>query len=57
MFFGIVIGEFAFGHDALEDAVGAIADIHVLLQVGCLIDAIGPIAATYAPLRVVAYGI
>ena len=36
LFFGIVIGEFAFGHDALEDAVGAIATIQVLLQVGCV---------------------
>ncbi len=35
MFFGISIREFTFGHDALEDAVGAIATIHVLLQVGC----------------------
>ncbi len=36
MFFGLVVGEFAFGHDALEDAVGAIATIHELLQVGCI---------------------
>ncbi len=36
-FFGFVIGEVAFGHDTLEDAVGAItASIHVLLKVGCV---------------------
>jgi hypothetical protein len=34
-FFGISIKEFAFSHDALEDAVGAIATILVLFQVGC----------------------
>ncbi len=35
-FLGIGIREFAFGHDALEDAIGAIAaiPIHVLFQVG-----------------------
>jgi hypothetical protein len=36
LFFGISIREFAFGHDALEDAVGAIATIRVLFQVGCV---------------------
>ena len=34
-FFGISIKEFAFIHDALGDAVGAIATIRVLFQVGC----------------------
>ena len=33
---GISIREFAFSHDALEDAVGAIATIHVSFQVGCV---------------------
>ena len=36
LFFGISKGEFAFGHDALEDAVGAIPTIRVLFQVGCV---------------------
>ena len=36
VFFGLVVRGFAFGHYALEDAVGAIATIHVLLQVGCV---------------------
>ena len=36
LFFGISIGEFAFGHDALEDAVGAIFTICILFQVGCV---------------------
>ena len=35
-FFGISIREFAFGPDALEDAVGAIVTIRVLFQVGCV---------------------
>ena len=35
-FWGISIREFAFGHDALEDAVRAIATIRVLFQVGCV---------------------
>ena len=34
--FGISIREFAFGHDALEDAVGAIAAIRILFPVGCV---------------------
>ena len=36
LFFGISIRECAFGHGALEDAFGAIAAIHVLLQLGCV---------------------
>ena len=35
-FFGIFIGEIAFGHDALEDAIGATAVVPVLFQVGCV---------------------
>ncbi len=35
-FFGIRKRKFSFGHDALEDAVGAIATIRVLFQVGCV---------------------
>jgi hypothetical protein len=36
LFFGINIREFAFGHDVLEDAVGAIATNRVLFQIGCV---------------------
>ena len=36
LFFSISIREFAIGHDALEDAVGAIATIRVLFQVECV---------------------
>jgi hypothetical protein len=36
LIFGISRRKFAFGHDALADAVGVIAAIRVYFQVGCL---------------------